>query len=83
MLFKLYGWLHTDDRPDDIIFVFHFIRSHVATGHYQKKSFTSKYREKYIYFVLMEHTLYYEHLTQIKAYIFWKLTVQTFNWYRA
>ena len=40
-----------------------------TTGHKshkgQKKCFTSKYREKCIYFVLTEHTLYYEHLTHL------------------
>ena len=33
VLFRLYGRLHTDDRPDDdMIFVFHFIWGHVPGG---------------------------------------------------
>ena len=32
-------------------------KSHIG----QKKCFTPKYREKCIYFVLTEHTFYYEH----------------------
>ena len=32
VFFKLFGRLHTDDRPDDTIFNFHFIRGHVPWG---------------------------------------------------
>ena len=53
-------------------------KSHIG----QKKCFTLKYREKCIYFVLTEHTFYYEHWTHIKVYIFRKLTVQRFHWSR-
>ena len=48
-------------------------KSHIG----QKKCFTPKYREKCTYFVLTEQTIYYEHLTHIKVYIFWKLTFDT------
>ena len=41
-------------------------KSHIG----QKKCFTPKYSEKCTYFVLTEHTLYYEHRTHIKVYIF-------------
>ena len=41
-------------------------KSHIGL----KKCFTPKYREKCIYFFLTEHTLYHEHLTHIKVYIF-------------
>ena len=53
-----------------------FVAGHKShTG--QKICFTPKYREKCIYFVLKDHTLYCEHLTHIKVYIFWKLAVLT------
>ena len=58
---------------------------HKATSHIigLKKCSTPKYREKCIYFVLTGHILYHKHLTHTNVYIFWKLTVQRFHWYRA
>ena len=52
--------------------------SHFGTVYDHKwhvgKCFTSECREKYISYVVTEHTLYHKHLTDVKLFLFWKLS---------
>ena len=59
-----------DGQTDRQWYVMIAIGTYGHKSHIRKKCFTPKQTQKCIYFVSMEHTVYYEHLTHTKVYIF-------------